>query len=64
VGTTVENALQETYETGGKLTPRYTLTQLLDAGFRLPPPAGSGSAVKALKKMAAKDNAVRYHKVK
>lgn len=64
VGTTVENALQETYETGGKLTPRYTLTQLLDAGFRLPPPAGSGSAVKALKKMAAKDKAVRYHKVK
>jgi len=61
VGTTIENALQETNEAGGKMTPRYTLTQLLDADFRLPQPA---SAADKLKEMAAKSKAVRYHKAK
>jgi len=61
VGVTIENALQETNEVSGKLAPRYTLSQILDEGFRLPRPA---SAVDALKKMAAGDKAVRYHKVK
>lgn len=60
VGTTIENALQETREVGGKLNPRYTLAQVLDADFRFPRDA---SAVDALKRMAAKDKAVRYHKV-
>lgn len=61
VGTTVENALQEMSESGGKMTPRYTSAQLLDAGFRLPQPA---SAADALKAMATKSKGVRYHKVK
>jgi hypothetical protein len=64
VGTTIENALQETTKTGDKLEPRYTLTQLLDDGFRLPRPI-TPDAVSALKAMAAKGGrAVRYHKVK
>lgn len=61
IGTTIGNALQETTKAGDKLTPRYTLTQLLDADFRLPQPA---SARDALKAMATKVKGVRYHKVK
>jgi len=60
VGTTIENALQETSEIGGKMMPRYTLTQLLDADFRLPQPE---SAADALKTMAARSKSVKYHKV-
>lgn len=62
VGSTIENALQETVKTGDKLSPRYTLTQLLDDDFRLPR-AGSVSAADALKSLAAKDKAIRYKKV-
>lgn len=63
VGTTIENALQETRKAGDKLVPVYTLAQILNDGFRFPRPAGMVSATDALKAMAARNKAVRYHKV-
>lgn len=62
VGTTIENALQETTKAGDKLVPRYTLAQLLNTEFRLPRPV-TPDAISALKAMAGKSKAVRYHKV-
>lgn len=62
IGTTIENALQETVKAGERTTPRYTLAQLLGADFRLPC-AAQPNAVDAFKKMAAKSKSVRYHKV-
>lgn len=42
VGLTIENALHERVPMGGKsyeTRPKYSLPQILSAGFRLPPPA-------------------------
>lgn len=63
VGTTIENALQETVKAGEKTSPRYTLAQLLNADFRLPRDPPKPNAVDALKKIASKSKSVRYHKV-
>ena len=63
VGTTMENAIQETVKSGDSIVPRYTMAQLLDADFRLPR-AAKPNAVGALKAMASKSKSVRYHEVK
>jgi len=60
VGTAIESALHEMQEVGAgerrRLVPRYTLAQLLDPGFRLPPPerarSTQGDGLAALKALA------------
>jgi hypothetical protein len=68
-GNAIEGAAQETVWVGSekdkRLEPKYTMSQLLDADFRLPSPESKGQedGLAALKAMARNVRGVKLHKV-